>query len=169
MAKVAVIIDEDFEDSEYTKPVKALKDAGHEIIHVGLKKGKRLEGKKEGTKVTVDISVMDASANDFDALFIPGGYSPDHVRVDKKAVEFTKEFMDKDKPVFSICHGVQLLITAQVLKNRKVTGWKSLEQDIKNSGAIYQDKELVEDGNLISSRQPDDLPVFSKAIVKALK
>jgi protease I len=169
MAKIAVIIDEDFEDSEYKVPVLEMKKAEHEIVHVGLKKGKTVTGKKEGTKVKIDQSLDDVNADEFDALLIPGGYSPDNLRAHPEPVSFVKEFMDQNKPVFSICHGAQLLITAQSLKGRKATGWKSITQDLKNAGVVFIDQEVVEDGNLITSRQPSDLPAFSKAILKVLK
>jgi len=162
MATVAVIIDDWFEDSEYTEPVKAFKEAGHEVVHVGLKAGSTVQGKKHGTKVTIEKAVSDVSPGDFDALLIPGGYSPDRLRAHDEAVSFTAEFVRSGKPVFVICHGAQLLITAQVLKGRTITGWKSIIQDIKNAGARFVDREVVQDGNLISSRDPGDLPAFIK-------
>jgi len=169
MSKVAVIIDDLFEDSEYSEPVKAFKEAGHDITHIGLEEGREVRGKKTGTKVKIDRSIESVSPDGFGALLIPGGYSPDRLRADKDAVDFTKRFMESEKPVFSICHGAQLLITADVLKGRKVTGWKSIIQDIKNAGAEYLDKEVVEDGNLTSSRHPGDLPAFIQASLKKLK
>ena len=169
MARVAVIIDDMFEDSEYTEPAKAFKAAGHKLTHVGLKKHTRVKGKTEGTQVKIDKAVNDISAEDFDALLIPGGYSPDHLRADEAAVKFVKKFFESNKPVFAICHGPQLLITAQVLNGRKVTGWKSIMQDIKNAGAQFLDQEVVEDGNLISSRHPGDLPMFISASLNRLK
>lgn len=169
MAHIAVIIDDMFEDSEYTEPAKAFKEAGHQLTHIGLKKNTRVKGKNRGTKATIDQAVNDVSVEDFDALLIPGGYSPDHLRADEAAVEFVKKFFESNKPVFAICHGPQLLITAQVLKGRKVTGWKSIIQDIKNAGAQFLDQEVVEDGNLISSRHPGDLPMFISASLKRLQ
>lgn len=169
MSKIAVIITDMFEDVEYTEPAEALEDKGHEIINVGLKEGETVKGKREGTEVKVDKAVKDVNADDFDALLIPGGYSPDKLRVDDNTVQFVKEFMDKNKPVFSICHGPQLLITAQALKGRKVTGYKSIIQDIKNAGAEFFDREVVEDDNLISSRNPNDLPVFIQASLRKLE
>jgi protease I len=169
MSKIAVIITDLFEDIEYTKPAEAFKKARHELIHVGLKAGTTVKGKKAGTPVKIDKAVRDVSVADFDALFIPGGYSPDKLRVDADAVKFVKEFVESGKPVFAICHAPQLLITAQVLKGRKITGWKSIIQDIKNAGADYIDQEVVEDGNLISSRDPTDIPAFIKASLKKLK
>ncbi|MBS3817915.1 type 1 glutamine amidotransferase [bacterium] len=169
MGKIAIIIADMFEDVEYIKPAEAFKVKGHELIHVGLKKGGKVKGKKQGTEVQIDNSVKEVSVEDFDALFIPGGYSPDKLRGDPEAVKFVKEFMNSGKPVLSICHAPQILITAQVLKGRKVTGWKSVVQDIKNAGAEYVDKSVVEDGNLVSSRHPGDLPLFIEAALKKLK
>lgn len=168
MSKVAVIIDDMFEDVEYTQPAEAFKKEGHELVHIGLKEGKEVKGKKKGTKVLIDRSVRDVSPDDFDALLIPGGYSPDRLRADDEAVIFTRKFMDSGKPVFSICHGPQLLISANKVRGRKITCWKSIVQDIKNAGALYEDKEVVVDGNLISSRQPSDLPAFINAALDRL-
>jgi protease I len=168
MSKIAVIITNMFEDSEYTEPAKAFIDAGHQLVHVGLKAGQTVRGKKTGAQVKIDKSISDVSVNDFDALLIPGGYSPDQLRGDERAVQFTGAFFKSGKPVFAICHGPQLLITADVLKGRRVTGWKSIAQDIKNAGADFVDQEVVEDGNLISSRQPGDLPAFIEASLKRL-
>jgi len=169
LSKIAVIITNMFEDSEYSQPVNAFKKAGHKIIHVGLKEGEVVKGKKKGTLVKIDKAVTDVSVDDFDALLIPGGYSPDKLRANEEAVKFTKEFTESGKPIFSICHGPQLLITAQALKGRKITGWKSIIQDIKNAGAEFIDQEVVEDENLISSRHPGDIPAFIRTSLKKLR
>lgn len=168
MAKIAVLITNMFEDSEYSVPVEAFRKAGHEIIHVGLKTGETVRGKKDGTEVKIDITPQDCTADFFDALLIPGGYSPDKLRVDAHAVDFARQFMVADKPVFSICHGPQLLITAEVLAGRTVTGWKSIIQDIINAGANFVDMEVVIDQNLVSSRSPGDLPAFTAACLHKL-
>jgi len=168
MAKIAVIIDDMFEDVEYTRPAEAYKKKGHQLVHVGLKEGKEVTGKKKGTKVRIDKSVKDADPDQFDALLIPGGYSPDRLRAHEDAVVFTRKFLDSGKPIFSICHGPQLLISADGVRGRKLTGWKSIVQDIKNAGGLYEDKEVVVDGNLISSRQPSDIPAFIKASLDRL-
>jgi protease I len=169
MSKIAVIITDMFEDSEYAEPADKFKSAGHELVHVGLEAGKTVTGKKEGTPVTVDRSVADVSVEEFDALLIPGGYSPDKLRVDPNAVEFAGSFVKSGKPVFSICHGPQLLITADVLRGRKITGYTSIVQDIKNAGADYADEEVVVDGNLVSSRNPGDLPAFIEASLEQMQ
>jgi protease I len=168
MSRIAVIIDEWFEDSEYTEPAKAFKAAGHHLTTVGLEKEKRVRGKKKNTPVVIDLAVEKAGVDDFDALLIPGGYSPDKLRAHEAPVNFVRDFVNSGKPVFSICHGPQILITADVLKGRKITGWKSIVQDIKNAGAEFLDEEVVVDGNLISSRFPGDLPAFIRASLAAL-
>jgi protease I len=157
-----------FEDSEYEKPAVAFKKANHELVHLGIKKG-IVQGEKAGIKVKVEKAVSDVVADDFDALFIPGGYSPDLLRSHDEAVDFVKQFAATGKPILFICHGAQLLITADLLKGRRVTGWKSIIQDIKNAGAEYLDQEVVEDGNFISSRYPADIPAFIKASLDKLK
>jgi len=168
MSKVAVMIGDMFEDSEYSEPVEAFKKKGHAVVHVGLKRGETVKGKKERTEVRIDRSVQDVSVDDFDALLIPGGYSPDKLRAHEEPVRFVRDFVNSGKPVFSICHAPQLLITADVLRGRKITGWKSIVQDIKNAGAQFFDEKVVEDGNLVSSRQPGDLPEFIAACLARL-
>jgi protease I len=142
--------------------------AGHEIDNVGLKANETVTGKKMGTTVRIDKAVKDLSVDDYDALLIPGGYSPDKSRANADAVKFATEFVESDKAVFVICHGPQLLITVQVLKGWKITGWKSIIQDIINAGAEFIDREVVEDGNIISSRSPEDLPAFISASLRKL-
>jgi protease I len=168
MATIAVIITDMFEDSEYTQPVKAFQKEGHSAVHVGLKAGETVKGKKQATPVTIDRAVSDVTVAEFDALLIPGGYSPDKLRIDEDAVAFARDFMRSGKPVFSICHAPQLLITAQVLDGRRMTGYKSIIQDIKNAGAEFVDEEVVVDGNLVTSRNPGDLPAFIKASIEKL-
>jgi len=169
MSKIAVLIADMFEDSEYLEPVKAFKQAGHEVVHVGLEAGGTVKGKKQRTAVRINMPVRRVSPDDFDALLIPGGYSPDKLRAHEEAVIFARDFVESGKPVFAICHAPQLLITADVLKGRKVTGWKSIIQDIKNAGAEFMDQQVVKDGNLISSRDPGDLPAFIGASLEMLE
>ena len=168
MARIAILIADMFEDCEYLQPAAAFRDSGHDIVHIGLKSGESVTGKKEQTPVIIDAAAAEVDPADFDALFIPGGYSPDKLRTDADAVRFVRSFMEAGKPVFAICHGPQLLITACVLAGRRVTGWKSIIQDIANAGGIFTDKEVVIDGNLVSSRNPQDLPAFSSACLEML-
>lgn len=170
MARVATVIADLFEDVEYTSPEKALLDANHEVVTVGFEGGLgvSVEG-KHGAKVDVQHSIADVSPDDFDALFIPGGFSPDILRADDRMVAFAKAFMDAKKPVFAICHGPQLLITARTLEGRDVTGYKSIQVDLENARANFHDQEVVVCQNqLVTSRTPDDLPAFNREMVKML-
>lgn len=168
MSMIAVLIDDLFEDVEYSKPAAAFKNEGHELVHVGIKEGNVVRGKKSASEVIIDQSIEHVKVDDFDALLIPGGYSPDRLRVNEHVVKFVKEFVKSGKPVFAICHAPQLLITAKVMKGRKITGFKSIKQDIINSGAEYLDQEVVEDRNIVSSRHPGDIPEFIAASLKKL-
>lgn len=168
MSKVAAILTNMFEDVEYTEPAEAFRDAGHEIVTVGMKAGETVKGKKKQTPVDIDRAVEDASPEQFDALLIPGGFSPDILRAHDEPVNFVRDFMRSGKPVFMICHGAQLLITADMLRDRKATGYVSIVQDIKNAGAHYEDKEVVVDGNLVSSRNPGDIPAFIRESLNKL-
>jgi protease I len=168
MSKIAVMITDWFEDSEYNKPAKAFVEAGHKLVLLGLEAGKIVKGKTEQTPVKVQKAVNEVSVSDFDALLIPGGYSPDRLRADPRAVRFAREFVQSGKPVFAICHAPQLLITADILRGRTLTGYTSIVQDIKNAGAVFVDREVVEDGNLVSSRNPGDLPAFIQASLNKL-
>jgi protease I len=159
--KIAILVTNHFEDSEYAEPVQAFKEKGHEVTAIEMEKGKTVEGKQGKRKVVIDESIDDVSPEEFDALFIPGGFSPDVLRADERFVRFAKAFMEAKKPVLAICHGPQLLITAKTLEGRDVTGYKSIHVDLKNAGANLHDKEVVVCQNqLVTSRQPDDLPAF---------
>lgn len=159
-----------FEDSEYTEPAKAFKDAGHEVVTIEKESGKQVKGKQGEATVTIDKGIDDVNAQDFDALFIPGGFSPDQLRADERFVDFAKDFMDAKKPVFAICHGPQLLITAKALEGRKATGYKSIAQDMKYAGADFVDQEVaVCQDQLVTSRQPDDIPAFNRESLKLLE
>lgn len=169
LAKIAVVITDKFEDSEYTSPKEALEAAGHELVTIEREAGKTVTGKTDGVTVTIDKAVGDVSPEDFDALLIPGGFSPDLLREHDDIVAFTKHFMDEMKPVFAICHGPQLLITAKTLEGRDATGYKSIKVDMEYAGAKYADKEVVVCQNqLVTSRTPNDLPAFNREIVNLL-
>jgi len=167
MAKIAVLLEDFFEDSEYLEPTKAFKEKGHEIVVVGIKK-KTVTGLKEYTKIEIDKDIKNIKEKDFDALFIPGGYSPDRLRVFDEVIKFVKDFIKSEKFIFFICHGGQILITADVLKDRKVTGYKSIKQDLINAKATFIDDRVVVDKNLVSSRNPKDLPYFIQECLKKL-
>lgn len=168
--KIATVITDLFEDSEYTEPAKEFEDAGHEVVTIGAKKGDTVIGKQKNAKVAIEYGIDDTDPNDFDALFIPGGFSPDQLRADDRFVKFTKHFMDEKKPVFAICHGPQLLITAKTLEGRDATGYKSIQVDMEYAGAKVRDEEVVVCQNqLVTSRQPDDIPAFTRESLNVLK
>ncbi|MGX4667662.1 type 1 glutamine amidotransferase domain-containing protein [Cerasibacillus sp. JNUCC 74] len=168
--KIATVITDMFEDVEYTDPAKAFKDAGHEVVTIEKEKRKQVTGKNKQATVTIDYGIDDVNPSDFDALFIPGGFSPDILRADDRFVTFAKHFMDEKKPVFAICHGPQLLITAKTLEGRKATGYKSIQVDMEYAGAQVVDKEVVVcQDQLVTSRQPDDIPAFNREALNVLK
>lgn len=167
--KIAVLLTDSFEDSEYEDPAKAFKEAGHSLTVIEGVKGKVVEGKKGDARVEIDACIDEVKPSEFDALFIPGGFSPDILRADQRYVSFTKAFMDEKKPVFAICHGPQLLISAEALKDRDVTGYTSIKVDLVNAGANFHDKEVVVcGGQLVTSRTPDDIPAFTRESLKLL-
>lgn len=169
MAKVATLITNMFEDVEYTGPAQALNDAGHEVFAIEKEAGKEVTGKNGEATVKIDYGIDDVKPEEFDALFIPGGFSPDILRADDRFVQFAKYFMDEKKPVFAICHGPQLLITAKTLDGRDATGYTSIKVDLENAGAKFHDEEVfVCQNQLVTSRNPDDIPAFNREIVKLL-
>src|SRR5215468_7869199 len=166
--RIALLVEQDFEDSELTGPRDALRSAGATVVVVGPTAGSEFRGKKLGTIVVSELAAGSTSMRDFDALVIPGGYAPDKMRMRHAMVDLTREAMDAQKPVAAICHGPQLLISAGALRGRTLTCWPSIAVDVKNAGGLYVDKPVVEDGNLITSRKPDDIPMFSEAIIRAV-
>ena len=170
MAKVATVITNMFEDSEYTSPKEALEAAGHILVTIEKEAGKEVTGKSGEATVTIDKGIDEVNPADFDALFIPGGFSPDQLRADERFVSFAKSFMDEKKPVFAICHGPQLLITAKALEGRDATGYKSIRVDMEYAGVKFHDEEVfVCQKQLVTSRTPDDLPAFNREIVNLLE
>lgn len=166
---IAVVLTDYFEDIEYTDPARAFKEQGHSLTTIEDVKGKTVTGKQGKARVEIDASINEVDSSQFDALFIPGGFSPDQLRADESYIRFAKEFMEDQKPVFAICHGPQLLISAELLNNRDVTGYQSIMIDLKNAGANVHDKEVVVCSNqLVTSRKPDDLPAFTRESLKLL-
>jgi protease I len=165
--RVALLVEDEFDDRELIGTRDALEAAGATVTIVGPAAGASYRGRREAT-VTADLAAGAARAKDFDALVIPGGHAPDRMRMRHAMVDLARDTMEAGKPVAAICHGPQLLISANVLRGRTLTCWPSIAVDVKNAGGLYVDKPVVEDGNLITSRKPDDVPVFSQAIVRAL-
>jgi protease I len=167
--KIACLLDSMFEDTEFVKPADAFRQAGHQVTVIGLEPGKDLKGYRGMATVRAEKGIDTVRPDEYDALFIPGGYSPDHLRLNPKVVSFTKAFFDADKPVFAICHGPQLLITARVVKGRTLTAWPTIQDDLRQLGAKVVDQEVAVDGNLVTSRKPDDIPAFIRESLKVLE
>lgn len=165
MGKVVVHLADGFEDSEFTVPYERISSAGHEIVVVGTQAGETVEGKRGLARVPIEAEPEQVEAEDFDALLIPGGASPDRLRGDRPTVEFVRRFYDSGKPVAAICHGPQLLVEAGVVAGRTLTSWPSVGPEIEKAGGTWIDLDLVEDENLITSRKPEDLPVFCRALL----
>ncbi|RIV87590.1 type 1 glutamine amidotransferase domain-containing protein [Aurantiacibacter zhengii] len=170
--RVMILATNGFEQSELEGPKSNLEDAGYEVVVVSPEDGQIKGWDKDdwGSPVDVDLTLAEASANEFDALVLPGGQiNPDLLRVEDKAVQLVKDFNTAGKPIAAICHAPWLLIEAGIVKGREATCYHSIRTDLKNAGANVVDKEVARDGNLITSRNPDDIPAFSDAIISALK
>ncbi|SFN25376.1 protease I [Izhakiella capsodis] len=167
--RIAVLITDEFEDTEFTSPAEAYRAAGFEVVTIDDQAGKTIKGKK-GHALVIDKAIDEVSTAEFIALLLPGGHSPDNLRGDDRFVKFTHDFVVSGKPVFAICHGPQLLISAGVVRSRKMTAVKAIAIDLKNAGADFHDKEVVVDNeNLVTSRTPDDLPAFNREALRLLK
>ena len=169
--KVAILATDGFEQAELMEPKRALDEAGATTHVVSIKSGeiKGWKSKDWGDSIRVDRTVDQVRASEYDALVLPGGViNPDHLRTEPKAVEFVKQFVQSGKPVAAICHGPWTLIEAGAVRGRKLTSWPSLKTDLKNAGANWVDERVVLDGNVITSRQPDDIPAFSQKIIEEI-
>ncbi|WP_277185595.1 type 1 glutamine amidotransferase domain-containing protein [Caballeronia sp. BR00000012568055] len=169
--KVAILAVDGFEQAELVEPQRALKAAGAEVVVISQKPG-QIQGFKhvdKGDKVDVDLTLDAANAADYDALVLPGGVvNSDAIRLDSKAQEFVKEADRAKKPIAVICHGGWLPISAGIIAGRTMTSWPSLQDDVRNAGGTWVDQEVQIDGNLITSRKPDDIPAFNQALIDAL-
>jgi protease I len=165
---IAILLTDGFEQVEMVKPRQAFNDAGANtyLISPG---GEQVQGWNHFDKADyfkVDISLEEVNPDNYDALLLPGGVAnPDQLRTNGRAIQFIRAFFNVDKPVAAICHGPWTLIEANVVKGRKVTSWSSLKTDLKNAGADWVDEEVVVDGNLLTSRNPDDIPAFINAAI----
>jgi protease I len=169
--KVAVLATDGFEQSELMEPKEALEEAGAITTVVSLRPGeiRGWKGSNWGDSLKVDQVVSEADPELFDALLLPGGVmNPDQLRVDDDAVEFVASFVESSKPVGAICHGPWLLVEAGVLEDRTVTSWPSLRTDIENAGGTWVDEEVVVDNGLVTSRNPGDIPAFSKKLIEEI-
>lgn len=166
MATVAFVLADDFEDSEFSTPKAALTEAGHTVEVIGSERG--VVCGKHQTQVHVDKLVDEVDAADYGALCIPGGFSPDHLRTDDGIVAFVRAMGARDVPIAAVCHAPSLLIEAGLVNGTRLTSFPSIHTDLRNAGAEVVDEAVVIDGNVITSRDPDDLPAFSHALVAAL-
>jgi protease I len=167
--RVAILATDGFEQSELFEPKKALEEAGAQVSIVSLEAGeiKGWNHTNWGETVDVDLTVDEASADDFDALQLPGGVmNPDKLRANEKAVAFVKAFFDAGKPVGAICHAPWTLIEAGVVEGRTLTSYASIRTDLENAGAKWVDQEVVTDNGLVTSRKPDDIPAFNEKIIE---
>jgi protease I len=171
-ARVLMLATDGFEQSELFEPRRALLDAGAEVTLASLKPDP-ITGEKGGEKgesITPDTVIAEVETRDYDALVLPGGVAnPDKLRMDARAVEIVREFFDADKLVAAICHAPWLLIEADVVDGRRATSWPSVRTDLANAGASVLDEAVVVDGKLITSRKPDDIPAFNRAIIDCLQ
>src|SRR5437764_4520397 len=168
--RIAFLFTEGVEQVELTEPLKTIRDAGAEAEMISLESGKvqMWQHFDKGDEIEADKAVSEADSSDYDALVLPGGVAnPDQLRTDDQAVDFVRGFFEQKKPVGVICHGPWTLIEADVVRGRTLTSWPSVKSDLKNAGAEWVDEEVHIDDTLISSRKPDDLPAFCKALVEA--
>jgi protease I len=170
--KIAALVTDGFEQVELTGPMEALKAAGATVVIVSPKEGtiQGMNHDEKGDEFRPDRTLASSSPEEFDALLLPGGVAnPDYLRVDPKAVAFVRHFVTAKKPIAAICHGPWTLIEADGVRGRKMTSWPSLKTDLTNAGATWVDQTVVQDGPLITSRKPDDIPAFSKAFIGMLE
>lgn len=168
MSKIAILVADMFEDSEFRVPYDRLRAAGHQVDVVGLKANQEVVGKKQKERIKIEKSVDDIAEGDYDALVIPGGYSPDVLRMNMAAVRFTRAMAMANKPTAAVCHAPWMLIEGDLVDGRTTTSWPSVKTDLINAGARWVDRQVVIDGNIITSRKPDDLEAFSDAIIEQL-
>ena len=166
MQKIAVVVTDLVEDVEFVDPVQALQDAGHDVTVIGFAQTP-VTG-KHGTTIKIDRAIADVTPEDFDALFIPGGFSPDQLRADQRFVDFTRHFLLGNKLTAALCHGPQLMIQTGLVHGRTMTAYLTVQPDLYYAGARVEDQPVVMDGNLITSREPKDIPAFNKALLTAL-
>ncbi len=162
--RVALLIESHVEDAEFLVPYTALKEAGAEVTVLGSRMNEKYAGKQGKLTREADATTTDARPEDFDAVIIPGGMAPDRMRTNMKTVRFVERAVELGKLVAAVCHGPQVLIEADLLKGKRATGFRAIRKDMQNAGANYEDAPVVTDGNLITSRRPGDLPVFTTAI-----
>jgi protease I len=166
--RAAVLVEQQYQELEVWYPVYRLREAGCRVTLVGPEAG-QVYPSKLGYPAKSDKAAREVTAEDFDILIIPGGYAPDHIRRHEAMIRLTSSMAEQGKVIGAICHGLWVLCSTQALKGRTVTCFFAIKDDVINAGARYVDQEVVRDGNLITSRQPDDLPAFMRAIIEAAR
>lgn len=169
--KVAILATDGFEQVELEKPMTALKTAGATVSVISLKKGQitGMNHMDKGEPIDVTATLDDVSADEFDALVIPGGlYNPDTLRSTPAAVKFAKDFAQAGKPIAAICHGPWVLVEADIVRGRRLTSWPAIQSDVRNAGGEWVDEEVVVDNGLVTSRKPDDIPAFNRKMVEEI-
>ena len=166
--RIACLLGRGFEDSEFRVPVERLRAAGYEVEVIGTERGQTIAGKRKREEVRIDRAIDDAEPAGYEGLLIPGGHSPDHLRADKRFVEFVRAFDATGRPLAAVCHGPQLLLTAGLVAGRRLTAWPTVQGDLRYAGAEVRDESVVVDGNWITSRKPEDLELFSARFIQAL-
>jgi deglycase len=166
--RAAVLVEQLYQEMEIWYPVYRLREAGAKVTIVGPEAGKEYPSKL-GYPAKSDKAARDVSANDFDLLVIPGGYAPDHMRRCEPMIRLVSEMCEQGKPVAAICHGPWMLCSTQALKGKKATCFFAIKDDVVNAGGKYVDAEVMRDGNLITSRKPDDLPAFMQTLIQAVR
>lgn len=166
--RVAILIEDGFEDSELTVPLKSMKGAGARVIVIGIELAKSYRSKSGKETITAEVAADSVKVEDLDAIIIPGGYAPDRMRLHQSMIDLVRKAYAAGKVIAAICHGPQLLISADVVKGHRLTSWPSIAVDIRNAGAEWIDESVVQDGNIITSRKPADIPMFNKAIIDAV-
>jgi protease I len=165
--RIAILVDQIYQDMEVWYPYYRLKEAGAEVVAVGAKAGETYPG-KYGYPIVAEKSYDEVAAGDFDGVVVPGGYAPDHIRRYPKALALVRDMDDAGKLVAAICHAAWVLCSAGVVRGRHLTCFSAIRDDVVNAGGLFEDAEVVVDGNLVTSRKPDDLPAFCRAAIRVL-
>lgn len=166
--RIACLLAEGFEDSEFRIPTDRLRHAGYLVEIIGASAGQKLAGERRRETAITDFGIDEVRVSDYQGLLIPGGYSPDKLRGDQRFIDFVKQFDRTGRPLAAVCHGPQLLLSAELQRGRTLTAWKTVQGDLRQAGANVVDQQVVVDGNWITSRKPDDLEAFSARFIAEL-
>jgi protease I len=166
--KIACLLASGFEDSELEIPLERLQAAGYEVEVIGEEAGDKLEGMRGQVTVSAHLGIADADVASYEGLLIPGGHSPDVLRADQRFVDFVEAFDATGRPLAAVCHGPQLLLSAELVRGRTLTAWPTVQGDLRQAGAEVVDEPVVVDENWITSRKPEDLELFSAKLIETL-